>query len=111
MHTPTLSPAAAAAVGLFANLTVEHMGGGCFALHMPLSDTSYLLITSQVEECFVPVRMDEPVLVGHYSHGDDNFSHAEYTTLREALQELYGNVEGETMPAELLASEPTDEEV
>ena len=92
-------------------MTVEHMGGGCFALHMPLSDTSYLLITSQVEECFVPVRMDEPVLVGHYSEGDDDGFHTEYATLREALQELYGNVEGETMPAALLASEPTDEEV
>jgi len=107
MRTPTFSLAAADAVGLFANMEVIPMGGGCCALHMPLSDTSYLLITSQVNECFVPVRIDEPVVVGHYSEGGHDESYTDYATLREALQELYGTIDGEGMPSELLATEPT----
>lgn len=109
---PTLSAASQTAMTVFPNMSVEHMGGGCFALHYPLSDESYLLITSSVEEHYAPRRMDEPVLVGHYTADeagrDDDVEYRDFDTLREALQELYGNCEGEEMPAELQGTEPDD---
>lgn len=105
METPTLTPAAAAAVALFDGMTVQHMGGGCFALHMETSDAGYMLITSQEEECYAPQRMNEPVLVGHYWYESDDDEHLEFPTLADALRDLWGNSEGETLPAELTANE------
>ena len=101
MQPRTLSPTAAAAIALVDGLTPQHLGGGCFALHLELSDCSYLLITSSEEENDVPVRLDEPVLVGWYSTENDDMAHYDFPTLAEALRDLWGRSEGEQYPEAL----------
>lgn len=77
-------------------LTLTETGGGCTALELRHSDTSYSLITVNYPDgdpCFAPESLDEPVLVGFYdTEGDEDATFTEFATLRDAIADIYGPI-------------------
>jgi hypothetical protein len=84
-------PTAYADALAFVGLTHVATGGNCTALELVHNDECHTLIT-RTQSAVAPTSLSDPVTVGFYDiDADPTFT--EFPTLRDAIADLYGQIE------------------